>query len=69
MLYGIWQLFKLHQVLANVFMFNPDGLGMKIAVKSGVYFKARRTKTRTRRVSRRNPLSPNVKTLSGRGQI
>lgn len=66
---GIWQLFKLHQVLANLFIFNPDGLGTKIAVKSGGYFKVRRTKTRTRRASRRNPSSPNVKTVSGKGKI
>lgn len=36
-------------------MFNLDGFGMKITVKSGGYFKVRRTKTRTRRLSRRNP--------------
>lgn len=61
-------LLKLDQVLASIFMFNPNGLGMKISVKSGGYFKVSRTKTRTRRVSRRNPY-PNLKTLSGKGQI
>lgn len=57
MLCVIWQLFKLDQVLANIFTFNLDGLGMKTTVKSGGYVNVSRTKTRTRtrRGSRRNP--------------
>lgn len=46
MLCGIWQVFLLDQVLANIFMFSPDGLGMKdMLVKSRGDFKLERTRS------------------------
>lgn len=46
MLCGIWQVFMLDQVLDNIFMFSPNGLGMKaMFVKSGCDFKLGRTRS------------------------
>lgn len=46
MLCCIWQRFLLNQILANVFMFSLDGLGMKdMPVESGDDFKLGKTRS------------------------
>lgn len=42
---GVWLGFLLYQILANIFMFSPDGLGMKnVLAKSGGNFKLGKTR-------------------------